>query len=189
MNGNPGDFRLLTTFVAENVPTIVNLGTPLTYNPSTQGAINSLNYSVDLETTNGAGGTYTLLLEQGGVNYVDSANRAATANTWATFSESGRTASDFSRLDGMSGTPDFSVAGSVITFGYFASFGGGGFFTSTMGVDNFGLTVNSSAVSTPEPGSFSLLFVGVFIMAVWTRLRRQLVNSRRLSRSAFPYPW
>src|SRR5207245_2107188 len=110
---------------------------------------------------------YFLLLSQGGVLYNDLLGVSATGNSWLHTSMMGRTASDFVRVNGSAGHPDFSAAGSAIEFGYLGKFSGAGFFESDTGIDNLSINVNA----VPEPSTLllaSLAALGLAAVAIFS---------------------
>ncbi|THD64976.1 PEPxxWA-CTERM sorting domain-containing protein [Phenylobacterium sp.] len=172
------------------------LNNTFVYNPSTSGAITSLNASLDRFTTPTNGGdaslvgSYSLrvLAEQDGQLYQATfvfgpINQPG--GIWNDLVENGITASDFSTLDasnftGAGVTGGLNFAGDAITFG-FAMRGSGAVEpdgslstfdqTNDLRADNFDLTINSGTV--PEPASWALMLVGFGAAGALLRSRRR----------------
>jgi hypothetical protein len=154
------------------------------YNPSMQGAILSLDFSIDIiniSNTPGAAVDAAPMLQQGGNFY--RANLLLTFSTsWTTLSQTGYTAASFGLLSNdPSGTgslinfsmnPDFGPTGGAISFGlgsgHSTNLGGGG--NSVIeGFDNWTITLHTAAV--PEPASLTLVLVGGLAITLWARRR------------------
>ena len=148
----------------------------ITYDPKTQGAIGSINYSEDgiiISTTAPPGivgrgmdifqdGVFYRSLTSTGVFY------ALTDTTWTTFSLAGLTAADFTSFTGTH--PNFSATGDPMQFGYLRS---NGLFneviTNVHGIDNWTVTINP----VPEPSSLYLAIIGgLGLIAAWRRTRK-----------------
>ncbi len=145
----------------------------LLYDPSTQGAITSIDLSFDLATLSGANVEYVPYLIQNGTTYrllkevvrwywhstwyTDYVvHSIATTPTWTSHAFTGLTASDFT--DGGPATPDFSATGSAIRFGFYVYAGvGSGSLTSVSAIDNWSVKIVNDSVSVPEPGLLPLL--------------------------------
>jgi len=165
--GNPGAFRETTMSYGVGNILVADLNSNFTYNLATQGAIDSISYSYDLNAfTTGISGAigYDLLVYQDNSYYVSNIEDVSTANSWVNFSHDGLLAPDFTLVDGAGPThPDFSTSGSNLTFG-FASGNGTAFGTgfTDSGLDNFSLTV-----ATPEPSTWAMLLSGLGLLAFW----------------------
>ena len=186
-SGNPGTaMEVLNTWSTPNITftTITGLiNTTFLYNPSTQGPIQSIDFSVDRYITlvgGTLGGTNngTVLLLQNGKYYFDQiTGPALVAGTFQTIPAAGLLASDFQLLDFTTGIvdgtqhPDFSASGGLIDFGTRVSFGhinmvnSGG--TLDVRLDN--LTI--SLTTTPEPGAYGLVAAG--LAGLWFLRRRR----------------
>jgi hypothetical protein len=158
--GNPGNYRQM----AHNLPAASNITVWHTYNavaydPATQGAIASIDYSEDrIELSPpfaGAAIGGAFILQQGSGTWRANTNLAFSNTSWATVSLTGLVASNFIAAIGTSGLPDFSASGAPITFGIQRSntnsnpISGGVGFTTTNGLDNWRVTVNQAVVSVP----------------------------------------
>ena len=154
-----------------------------TYDPSTQGAIQSLNVSYDLKTFAGAGIQDGLLLEQSGRTFIYFVDSAGPYANWTHLGVTGITATwnpAWVEIDTANNqiinftTPDFSSSGGPIEFGYYTfnwSLAQGGLVDSVWGIDNFSVQINTA---TPEPGS--LLLLGSGILSVGGLLRRRFLG-------------
>ena len=162
------------------------INSSFTYDPSTAGAIASVDFSLDRYTTFTAGtvvlsnATAGVLLEQGGNFYLDSlVGPAFSAATWQTVATTGLTASSFclysfttNAAPDCSQNPDFSASGGVIDFGFRAGLGhsnalGTGTFDSNY--DNLSITINT----VPEPSSGWMLITSVTALVIRTRVARR----------------
>jgi len=128
--GNPGEFRE-TDHLSLNTGQsifVVNLRTSAVYNPTVSGAISSIDISFDAKFLGGSTGTsqmsFRLAFEQNGSIFVpltigtaQGPGNGQPGTTFQSFSFSGFTAADFTKLSG-SGSLDFSSSGAPITFGY-----------------------------------------------------------------------
>ena len=163
--GNPGSYRQM----AHNLPgpsSIVesHVFNAVTYDPSTQGAIASIDYSEDrIELSppfaGAAIGGY-FLLQQGGGTWRNNTDLSFSNLSWATLSLTGLIASNFAVVAGAAGLPDFSSSGSPITFGVLRSnsnSNASGVYTTTNGLDNWQVTVNQVV---PAPAAVWLLGTG-----------------------------
>ena len=174
--GNPGSYRQ----ISHNLPgpsTIVvsHVFNAVTYDPSTQGAIASIDYSEDrIELSPPFGGAAIggyFLLQQGGVTWRNNTDLAFSNLSWATLSLTGLIASNFAVVAGATGLPDFSSSGSPITFGVLRSnsnSNASGSYTTTNGLDNWKVTVNQVV---PAPPAVWLLGTGCLGLLGWQKRR------------------
>jgi PEP-CTERM motif len=154
------------------------------YDPSKQGAISTINASLDRYATAPTGvmvGSYSLriLALQGSKLYEDIDTFSGDfGSVWKTLSQTGITAIDFglfSQTD-LAGTdstmhPDFS--GGPITFG-FAMFRGGsdGFdYDTIVRADNFSLEINA----VPEPSTWAMMILGFAGLGFMAYRRRKSI--------------
>lgn len=154
-----------------------------TYNPSTQGAIQSLDVSYDLETLGGFGIQDGLVLTQNNRTFLYFVDSAGPYSHWTHLSVTGITDiwnPAWIEIDTANNqiinftTPDFSSNGGAIEFGYYTfnwSLQQGFLVDSTWGIDNFNVQINGN---TPEPGSLALLGTG--IAGLGGLLRRKLLG-------------
>jgi Divergent InlB B-repeat domain len=142
--GIPGGYRRMQhIFTGASLMAVFHAYGAVTYNPSTQGVIDHINYSedqivIDPPFVGAAVGT-GFTMTQGGIRYSIVMNPPGAAFTNLAWQKSSRvdlTAADFPGID-------FSAAGGPITFGYFRSNSndGGGAITVTHGIDNFRVEV------------------------------------------------
>lgn len=176
--GNPGN-ALQLQFVFPSAPA----GTPnyvsslgvieqgFSYNPSTQGAISTINASVDKNITLTATGsnftnTFRPLIEQNGLFYMATVagspfNSPPFSTGYLSFSASGLTAASFSQYDPLTGAlnsssnPDFAGAPIMLGLGQISTFPPGTTFTADY--DNLSITLNSAV---PELSTWAMLVVG-----------------------------
>lgn len=174
------------------------LSNSFVYDPSTQGAINSIDAAMDqvvaLIYDRTVVGLYDarldirILAEQGGQLYRSRSftQTAPVYNTWLSTSVSGITAESFLRLDpnapfATPSQPGLDFAGGAIRFGFEVSpFGvlvNGGPSTKTtesyLWIDNLTLTLNTQAPTSaaPEPTTWAMMIMGFAAIGVLTRRR------------------
>jgi hypothetical protein len=184
INGNPGAYLSTNDFVFAGYTAGAHVS-PFSWDPSTQGAITGLSVSYDYTATNNAMGFGTLV-RQGGLYYWSGAlgdyNAPAGGSGWWSFSNANEplAASSWCQVYGSfyttftcgAGQVDFSATGSQIDFGVYTA-NSGYIYGADGGIDNFDvdLTIASSAVAAPEPGSLVLLATGFAGIAAWRRRR------------------
>ncbi|MFT3883602.1 MAG: putative Ig domain-containing protein [Gemmatales bacterium] len=166
--GNPSDYQFDQYFFrVGDFVSIVGSSSSMAYNPQTQGAINSIDASIDITQFHveepgqfAAGSVWKIMIEQNGVRYYDKQLRVALNNfgTWPTFSVSGLQEQDFDTnvMVGFTGGtipadptglhPDFSASGAPITFGIVDCNAGSGPtgapLGGAVGFDNYTVTIN-----------------------------------------------
>jgi hypothetical protein len=174
--GNPDAFRQTSLSIPTSLQSLIvsHVYQAGQYDPAALGAIESIDFSLDLRFTGGSVGTslvgYQLLLEQGGALYNSLATATAVAagpgqgapGPWLHFSFTGLDASDFTRLSGSGpSSPDFSTAGSSLRFGYLNQNTAMQIaISTTSGIDNWSVVVHS----VPEPSA------GVLVAGLWLGL-------------------
>ena len=178
--GNDSPFREMQHDVlmsGTGQPTFVNvrhLTSAFTYNPSVNGAIESIDMTMDAIILSVSSGTtpavgHAFMLVQDGVSYFYDLHDF-TNTSWQTFGFSGLVAADFSTFDGQN--PDFSDSGSEIQFGYLRSntnTGQTGDVHIRHGIDNFGVAI------TTVPGPATLCAIA--FAAVLARPRRRKLSA------------
>lgn len=163
--------------------TVTFVDQSLSYDPAALGAISSINASYDKEITYAgvpASGVlfnevFRLVIQQDGVDYVTNytfCSNCDNGGTWLNFSLSDLVASDFAKIGGGAGNPNFS--GDPIYFGVeaIAQIAHGGLSISPLNTyfDNIDITVNA----TPLPGALPLFVTGLGGLGLfgWRRKRK-----------------
>ena len=172
------------------------LNTGFVYDPAANGAVTSLDVSLDrfANPTNGGTGSLVgsyslrLLAEQDGQLYQATfvfGPFGQPGGTWHGLAQTGVAASDFFTLDASnfatgSATGGLNFGGDAITFG-FAMRGSGAVDsagapstfdqTNDLRADNFSLTLHSASV--PEPANWALMIMGLGAVGGAMRLRRR----------------
>ncbi|MCE9620596.1 MAG: hypothetical protein K8R92_11915 [Planctomycetes bacterium] len=151
--GNPGAFRRIVQAVDPDTGwffAFSKFGTNQStrYVPSAQGAIESVDFSIQAQTVsvlNGIVPDLSMGIKQGGLIFVQNQFFSQFAGSWTTYSHSGLIPADFTCINGIGGESlDFSNSGAPIRFG-FVSINGSFNGASTGGVfeyDNYQVTVN-----------------------------------------------
>jgi len=183
--GNPGTYRSINTSVnplAAGTPysNVLGFNQRLgdTYDPSSQGAIGSLDFSIDFLNINvfGNGQGFELALSQNGSLFGLLPHNTLTVGGWQHFSLTGVTANDFYQITSappiymFDGThhPDFSSSGAPISVGFYTATATTDVpFTLTAGYDNWSVTAHT----VPEPSTFLLLALGALasLATRWSR--------------------
>ena len=179
--GNPGAFYQVT-ITANSGPSGTAAffnNSAFTYTPSSQGAINSVTFSLDLANQGGTAGVAfaNLALEQNGHIYAGP-EYDVTSATGQTVGSTSLAATDFGQVTAgangqfsldLASNPNFSDAGSSILFGFTNIFNTPATFHATadeiMGVDNYNLVLHTSA-AVPEPTITVLLLGGIGFLAL-----------------------
>ena len=158
--GNPGAFRQIqqTLNAADDSATILGFhrNANATYTPATQGAIRSIDFSIDgITFLDGSPPAAGPALMQDDTLYF--ARSTTLGRGWSTVSFSGLTVEFFSSLNFF--TPNFSETGNPITFGFVFSSSGFADLADVAfsgGVDNWSVTITpESDTSQPAPGPAS----------------------------------
>jgi hypothetical protein len=163
--GNPGAFRLgfhsYGGAISGGSISLGHLYSYATWDPSTDGAIDSLKFQMDIAAFNtGTSGAVAFrpFLEQDGKSFYGSANQVSVNSAWTTFLAANLDASDFIAYQDSS-NPDFSEEGGEITFGFLSANGTGfGFSETVFGVDNWSVTIDAELPTpneqpVPEPAT------------------------------------
>jgi hypothetical protein len=170
--GNPGSYQEVDTTlngVGGNTPwsNIVAFHQQLnsTYDSSVQGAISSIDFSLDVENHIYVGLAIGAAIEQNGMLYAPLPLGTNGPTTWTNYTETGLTASSFWHVINspptfafVPGQPDFSSTGAPISFGYYTFEATTDVpYTIDAGYDNWSVTVHS----TPEPSTLVLGIAGL----------------------------
>lgn len=181
--GNPNEYRRIRNQLTVSSPTGIlhgfHMNVTAFYDPSSQGAISSINYSEDSinyvnQTGNGQGSGLAIL--QNGRFY-----RTSTAlvmpyssfSTWQPNALPGLTAASFWEVDPgtgniIAGTPDFSASGTVMQLGFWRGNSNNGSINTECGIDNWNVVINQ----VPTPGAAALLGMGALTIARRRRIAR-----------------
>lgn len=150
------------------------------YNPGTQGALGTVDASVDKDlsvnffiTGTPLGNTFRPLIEQDGVFYMAAIPgpgvTGSNTSGYDLISQTGLTAADFTSFDfttGVAGTAHPNFSGDAMEFGIGQEFGTGGTGENIEAdYDNLQLKLHSM----PEPGTFLLLGLGLGTLALAAR--------------------
>lgn len=164
--GNPGEARRVSNTVNSATGGAVwsfsRFGTTLDtrYVAGLQGAIASIDFSIDFRVVSGTLQNQGIMvgLKQGQVVYVAGPGATIPGGAWGAHAAAGLTAADFHPVPGGAGSPDFSVNGDPIRFGFIAMNSSvGGAFTMNVDYDNYFLRV----VAVPAPGALALGAIGL----------------------------
>jgi PEP-CTERM motif len=179
--GDPGAGLMFFTTNVNVATTAVGLvGKTFIYNPATQGALSTVDASVDKDLTANfvvmgtpLGNTFRPLIEQDGVFYLAAISGPGISGSNTTgynlLSQAGLTAADFLSYDfstGTFGTANPNFNGDAMQFGLGQIFGTGGPFVNLEAdYDNLQLNLHSA----PEPGTLLLLGLGLGTLALVAR--------------------
>jgi hypothetical protein len=185
VGGNPNDFLSLETIPSGGVIIQgVYINSAASWDPSTQGAISSIDMAIDVTLLDSKfghadGQAYGIVILQDGMFFKTGFGLTGTANTFSSRQINGAMQADFIEhlLSGASGAamPDFGGTGSEILFGLIvANSGGAPISGTTAGYDNWAITVNPTS-PIPLPASLFLAIAplsGLFWKVGW-RCARQ----------------
>lgn len=175
--GNPGQARSVTNTTGSGPNNTIyglhRFGTTTTtrYEPGTQGAIASVNFSIDFAFISGAGGQgHGLMLgaKQGTIVFGAAATVTGSSSAWSNYNVTGLTAADFTAVSG-SGNIDFTASGAPIRFGFITSNSngsGGTSYFNQIAYDNFNVRI----IQVPTPGIAPL--TGLAAVALTKRRRK-----------------
>ncbi|HYF14317.1 MAG TPA: hypothetical protein VD971_04510 [Phycisphaerales bacterium] len=162
--GNPAASRLVTVSVgAGSVAwSVSRFGTTqgTRYDPVTQGAIASIDFTIDYAYQSGVGGqgqALQFIIKQGATVYAAAYTVTGSTGAWGTHTALSLTASDFTPILGGTAHPDFSTSGEFIRVGFAvgnSSTGGG--YTTVGAFDNFSAAIHV----VPAPGALALAGLG-----------------------------
>jgi opacity protein-like surface antigen len=157
--GNPGFAREMTN-TANSGGTIYGFSrfgttTATRYEPAVQGAILSVDYSIDARWLSGAGGDGHSIMfgaKQGTFVYFADVDITGSSGAWTTHGALGLTAAAFQPLT--TGAPiNFSASGAPLRFGFIVgNTAPGGGYTNVVMYDNFNVTIHN----VPAPGVLGL---------------------------------
>ncbi len=168
--GNPGDCLTATYSTQQSGTTRVReflTYKGFEYDPGTQGAISTIDFSIDRRWTktqgswNYLGATAVFTVLQGSRMFYTSNTLTYNLGSWLTFGKSAG-AVDFQEWDPIAevtkpGTPDFSAIGTTIRTGLYVGWtwtnNSGSTFGARDDFDNFSVEVNP----VPEPGTLTVL--------------------------------
>lgn len=166
--GNPGSYQQMQFDLGSDSSTGVYgyaFYTAQTYDPATQGAITSIDFSEDHKQSADLGGG--LALVQNGELYASPFNYFSGNDQWTKFGVTDLTLANF---QGPAGQPDFSATGTSIAFGYyFARYSPPGIVDG--GADNWTVTLHT-APAVPEPPGLLLAASAAAFALLYGWLRR-----------------
>ncbi len=174
--GNPGSARRVTLTtgpqVGDGIYALSRFGTTVAtrYEPATQGAITSLDFSIDARfvtgTFTGAGQAVYLGAKQGTTIFGVYMGVTGSTGLWTTLATTNFSPALFVHLSGPVTTFDTTASGAPIRFGFINANGNGGSpYTTTVDYDNFNLVVNN----VPSPG----ILAGASVAGIMSVRRRR----------------
>jgi hypothetical protein len=170
--GNPGEFRRVDQTVVAGSGVYYGFSrygtsTATRYDAVTQGAVISLDFSIQARFTGGPMGApvnntrLAMGVRQGTLTFVQSTFFSLTNPNWIMYSASGLTPADFFCANG-SGTLNFSAVGGPMRFGFVTiDESTGGPAGSITDYDNFSTIVHN----VPAPGAAALFGLGMLLAA------------------------
>jgi hypothetical protein len=182
--GNPNEWREVQHSLSVGTGTGELVGVHLEassfYTPSSQGAISFINYSedainlIDDRIVPGNGQGTGLAITQGGRNYIlrppSVMPYSGGFSSWGSINRPGIVATDmweYSTAGGLVPTsnPDFSIAGSVMQFGFWRGNSGNSSYSTDCGIDNWRVEI------VPTPGAATLMGLGALVAVRRRRAR------------------
>lgn len=171
--GNPGAFRRVaqTVNAGSTVYIVHRFGNTTTtrYVPATQGAIGSVDFSIDYRIFDGVGQgqAFYLMAKQGNEDFIAGGAVTGLSTAWQSYAINGVLPTDFSCITNPGLSVDFSATGAPIRFGFVtANSSTGAGYSITADYDNFFVRANP----VPAPGAaLALLGLGTLVT---TRRRR-----------------
>jgi hypothetical protein len=184
--GNPNEYRrirhqlLVNSGLPNGHVTSLHMNVNAFYNPSTQGAITSIDYSEDsinfisntIVPGNGQGSG--LAIFQGGRFYVQRnpilVMPFTSFSNWGPNAAPGLVAADLWELDNAgnfisTSNPDFSIAGGTMQLGFWRGNSGNGSYNTDCGIDNWRVEI------IPAPGFVGMAAAGGLLAARRRRVR------------------
>ena len=171
--GNGGSYRSVTHQMEVSgqyaLVLSVHMSNGAFWDPSTQGAITSINYSEDSRNSVGAMGTGLAISQGGNVYVLRQPGLLYTFGNWGTNTRNGILAADMYRIDASGNffsnqNPDFSASGGTMQFGFWRGNGSGttgaGSFSYDTAIDNWGVEI-----VIPSPGAFALVGMAGLIVS------------------------
>ena len=170
-----------TTSAFSSDDRVANIYTPQFWLPSVQGAIDYLDFTIDVRGlssfSNGYTGSIRPVIRQGGIVF-SSISTDVTVLVGPSFSpltwhlEDTNTWVDVNQI----AVPNFSALGTAIEFGYrytvqaiCSSASGCSPARADLGIDNFQVNVFAIPTAVPEPGSLALVLCGLLVLPVARR--------------------
>jgi len=189
--GDPGAYRQTELIFPGGISqpvgasVVAHLNDSAVYDPATQGAITSIDFSFDNMEFSNYGVGYSVLLSQNGTDYiafVPGLDDAVNPPFWTHVSHTGVNAFELWDTRNNFTHPDFSGTAAAIRFGYYTSNVGDLFHESLSGIDNWSVTVNSGVEpppgpepsSSPEPSS--VLLLGSIVVGMMAFCGRRLAG-------------
>jgi hypothetical protein len=172
--GNPGEYRQIYNEVYPTNSGVVgyHFFEDSEYNPSLQGEITFIDFSIDHKMFIGFGQGQSIgfAIIQGGQCFMGNIGTWANQDAWETLSGTSLIAENFSIFEGDPTIhPDFSITGGPILFGFQTANGGGGY-SITVGIDNWSVNLHTNPV--PLPPTVLLLGSGLLGLAGCRRFRK-----------------
>ncbi len=172
VGGNPSAYRetVHSWPMGSNIG-VAHLQANATYDPSDQGPLLSVGFSMDLfnedEGIPSDLVAYDFLVRQGSTYYASSGTSISDTSVWTPFSATGLVPSDFAKIAGPGpDNPDFSISGSELQFGYLSRNSSVGSFPPlASGIDNWSVSGEADALPVPAVSPRWILFL-VFTLAL-----------------------